>query len=327
MKAIVFDKIGSPTEVLRLAEVPLPKIKEGEALIKMTSASVNPGDFLFIQNLYPAPKKPVFPQQIVGNHGAGIVEKTKSNISIKQGTHVAFSYYNTWSEYAAVPEEWLIPLPADYPIEKASQFLNLITAWDVLAQSAVLPGQWIALTAGNSSVSTIISQFAKYRGINVIAIVRNSHPSIDLTAMGATAVIDLSLTRGNIRDQVMEITQSKGVNGIVDNVGGPLTTELIKSTAFGSTLVINGGMSAEKYTLHNNDVYLNGLTIKSHIYRYFFSPPKKEDASILNEIIMISSRDDFNVPIAKIHSLDEYAAAVAESFHGKNKGKHIFKIS
>lgn len=327
MKAIVFDKIGSPKEVLRLAEVPLPKIKKGEVLIKMTSASVNPGDFLFIQNLYPDPKKPVFPQQIVGNHGAGIIEKTSNNISLKPGTHVAFSYYNTWSEYAAVPEEWLIPLPADYPIEKASQFLNLITAWDVLTQSQVLPGQWIALTAGNSSVSSMISQFAKYRGINVIAIVRNSHPSIDLKAMGATAVIDLSSTGGNLRNRIMDLTQSKGLNGIVDNVGGPLTVELIKSTAFGSTLVINGGMSDEKYTLHNNDIYLNGLTIKSHIYRYFFSPPNKQDIHMLNEIITISSKDDFNVPIAKIHSLEEYAVAVAESFHGKNKGKHIFKIS
>lgn len=124
-----------------------------------------------------------------------------------------------------------------------------------------------------------------------------------------------------------QIRQNKGVNGIVDNVGGRLTAELIKSTAFGGTLVINGGMSAENYSLHNNDIYLNGLTIKSHIYRYFFSPPRKEDAPILNEIITISSRDDFNVPIGKIHSLDEYAAAVAESFYGKNIGKHIFKIS
>jgi NADPH2:quinone reductase len=112
MKAIVFDKIGSPSDVLRLSDVPVPEVAEGEVLVKMIAASINPGDFLVIQNLYPDPKKPHFPGQIAGNHGAGIITKTGKNVSLKPGTLVAFSYYNTWAEYAAVPAEWLIPLPA-----------------------------------------------------------------------------------------------------------------------------------------------------------------------------------------------------------------------
>lgn len=61
MKAIVFDAIGSPRDVLYLGDLPMPRIGDGEVLVKMVSASVNPGDFLFIQNLYPEPKKPHFP--------------------------------------------------------------------------------------------------------------------------------------------------------------------------------------------------------------------------------------------------------------------------
>jgi hypothetical protein len=64
MKAIVFNAIGSPLEVLQLSDVPVPEIGDDEVLVRMVVASVNPGDFLFIQNLYPEPKKPVFPQQI-----------------------------------------------------------------------------------------------------------------------------------------------------------------------------------------------------------------------------------------------------------------------
>lgn len=73
MKAIVFDRIGPPLEVLQLRDVPVPEIRDNEVLIKMVSASINPGDFLFIQNLYPEPKKPHFPRQVVGNHGAGVI--------------------------------------------------------------------------------------------------------------------------------------------------------------------------------------------------------------------------------------------------------------
>ena len=73
MKAVVFDEIGDPVRVLKLAERPVPAIGDGEVLVKMIAASINPGDFLFVQNLYPEPKKPVFPRQIGGIYGAGIV--------------------------------------------------------------------------------------------------------------------------------------------------------------------------------------------------------------------------------------------------------------
>src|SRR5206468_2650274 len=140
-------EIGAPADVLYLREMPMPGIKENEALIKMVSASINPGDFLFIQNLYPEPKKPVFPAQIGGNHGCGVIKKTGRNVKIKPGTFVAFSYYNTWAEYVVVPEEWLIALPSAYPPDKAGQFVNLITAWDLLHASKVKKGQWLALTS------------------------------------------------------------------------------------------------------------------------------------------------------------------------------------
>jgi NADPH2:quinone reductase len=52
MKAIVFDRIGPPLEVLQLRDVPVPEIRDNEVLVKMTAVSINPGDFLFIQNLY-----------------------------------------------------------------------------------------------------------------------------------------------------------------------------------------------------------------------------------------------------------------------------------
>ncbi|MER8393862.1 hypothetical protein NKH10_18395 [Mesorhizobium sp. M1340] len=180
MKAIVFDAIGSPRDVLYMDDLPMPRIGDGEVLVRMVSASINPGDFLFIQNLYPEPKKPHFPRQIAGNHGAGIVEAVGANVLLEPGTLVAFSYYGSWAEYAAIPAEWLIPLPAGYPVERAGQMVNPITAWDLVVDSRVRPGQWLAVTAGYSSISTMVMQFAQRRGINVIALVRRSHQSFDL---------------------------------------------------------------------------------------------------------------------------------------------------
>ena len=233
MKALVFDKIGSPADVLQLREVPIPEIGEHDALIRMVAASVNPGDFLFIENLYPEPKKPVFPGQIAGNHGAGIVVKTGPRVVLKVGTLVAFSYYNTWAEYAAVPAEWLIPLPSPSRVEVAAQLVNPITAWDLLDASAVQPGGWLALTAGNSAVSTMVLNFAKLRKINVISIVRSRQKSLDLKAWGAAEVIELSKLSNRLRERIAEMTEQKGVNGVIDCVGGAIASDLIQSLAIG----------------------------------------------------------------------------------------------
>src|ERR1700737_28728 len=215
MKAIVFEQIGAPLDVLHLADVPIPEIGDNEVLVKMTAASINPGDILFIQNLYPDPKKPHFPQQIAGNHGAGIIAKVGREVSLKPGTFVAFSHYNTWAEYAAVPAEWL------------------------------------AATPSHSTGATMGLQFAKLKKLNVISIVRRRNKHLDLKALGASAVIELSSLSENVGQRVVEITENRGVNGVIDCVGGALLGELLRSTALGAQGIIYGGYSSEKFALHH----------------------------------------------------------------------------
>jgi NADPH:quinone reductase-like Zn-dependent oxidoreductase len=327
MKAIVFDRIGSPADVLQLREVPVPEIGDHDVLVRMLSTSVNPGDFLFIENLYPEPKKPVFPGQIAGNHGAGVVVKVGQHVTLEIGTVVAFSYYNAWAEYAAVPEEWLIPLPPDCPIEVVAQFVNPITAWDLLKDAAVQPGDWLALTAGNSAVSTMILNFAKLRKINVIAIVRTAQEHLDLKAWGAAEVVELSKFPKGLAEEIAEITRRKGMNAVIDCVGGPIAGELIRSLSVGGRFVIYGGFSPERFQLHNFDLLMKGAQIKSYIYRYFFNPPAANDRDLLNEIAEICRQPDFLVRIGGVHPLADFKTAVNQALHHPESGKRLLKMS
>jgi NADPH:quinone reductase len=248
MKAVVFDRIGAPLDVLHLADVPIPEIGDNEVLVKMI----------------------------------------------------------TWAEYAAVPAEWLIPLPSNYPIEKAGQLVNPITAWDLLNRSRVQPGEWLVVTAGHSAVATMVSQFAKLKKVNVIAIVRQRNKNLDLKALGASAVIELSSLSENAGKRVMEITENNGVNGVIDCVGGALLGELLRSTALGAQVIIYGGYSSEKFDLHNFDILMKGSTIKSYVYRYFFTPPPAGDRQLLQEIADVSGRADFKVSVARLTSVGRF---------------------
>jgi hypothetical protein len=101
--------------------------------------------------------------------------------------------------------------------------VNPISAWDLLNESRVHAGQWLAVTAGNSTVATMVLQFAKFRKVNVISIIRRAQKDLDLKALGASEVIELSSLSGDISEQIMEITvkHAKLLREIVDISGRP----------------------------------------------------------------------------------------------------------
>jgi NADPH2:quinone reductase len=326
MKAILFDEIGLPLDVLRVADVPVPDIKEDEVLVKMLGASISPGDFLFIRGLYPKPHKPRFPAQVAGNHGVGVIEGVGRTVALQRGTLVALDCDGAWAEYVSIPASWVIPLPVGYPIEKAAQFFNAITAWDLLDDVRVPPGQWLAITAGNSTVASMVLQFASRGGVNVVSLVRKAHPEWDLKALGANEVIDLSALEGDIDERVMDLTGGQGVAGIVDCVGGAALGDLIRSAAFGGQAIIYGGMSSETFQLHNFDMLLKNLVLRVHGYRYFFSPPKAEDSAILKKIAEVTARPDFRVPLGGFHPLEDFRTAIQEGTENPERGKRFFRM-
>jgi NADPH:quinone reductase-like Zn-dependent oxidoreductase len=326
MQAIVFDRTGLPSEVLEFREVIKPVPGKGEVLVKMLHAPINQGDFLFIQSLYPEPKKPSLPGQVAGNYGAGIVVEKGAGTSLEEGTLVDVNYYGTWAEFAVVPEEWTIPLPSGFPLDKAAQIMPLITAWDVVERSNAKAGDWMAVTAANSANALMIMQLAARKGIRVAALVRKL-PSLDLHLFGAEVVIDLSMDGTAVPSRVRHITSGKGLNAIVDAVGGPLLADLVRSAAFRAKLIMYGGLDGKSFQLHNNDVYLNGLTVESYIYRHFFTPPAREDGHILSEMFAVAGAPSFLAPVSGRYRLEEYQAAVKNSFSstpGSSSGKGLF---
>ena len=192
MKALVFDQVGPPLDVLELRDVPLPPRASGEVLVKISVASINPGDFLFIQGLYPPPKIPELPRQVAGTGGSvGVVADSGGAEALPPGTPVFFSYLNGWAEYAAVPAQWLIPISPRFGATKAAQLGNIITAWDLLEMSGVRRGPWLTVAAANSSVASMVTQFARHREVRVLCVVRRAQPDLDLREMGASAILEL----------------------------------------------------------------------------------------------------------------------------------------
>lgn len=322
MKALFFEREGDPQEVIHLTETAIPGPKENEVRVKWLGSPINPADALFIEGRYRF--KPQFPQ-IAGLEGAGIIDAVGKNVQLATGTLVAFLTKNAWAEYVIVPKEELYVLPADFPVEKAVQFvLNPVTAWGLLKRAGVQQGDWLLLTAGNSMVSLIITQIARKQGVQVISTVRSSDHTARVKESGATEVINTS--KESIAQRVHEITGGKGATAAIDAIGGDIGTQLAQSLALNGKLIVYGVMSPDPVQVHNSLFVYKNISMTGFGVRGFLeSLSAEEKQHMTKSLIDIISASDFKMEVAKSYSLDNFAEALKANASGSGNGKIIFK--
>ncbi len=320
MKALVQDRIGSPLDVVELRDVPKPEPGSGQTLVRMVAAAIHPGDFFFAQGLYPEAKRPHLPGQVVGNHGVG---RVASGGALAAETLVAFSDGRVWAEYAVVDTRTLIPLPDDYSIDRATQLMPAITARDLLTASEVQAGQWLAVTAGHSLVSSLLIQMARRRGVRVLAVVRRRIAGRDLEALGAETVIALADLDVPLAEAVRAATGGAGLNGVADAVGGDVLTQLLDALAFRGRAVIVGAYDPEPFRTTALRMLMELQEIRSYVYRYFFAPPAPEDADYLKSVLDELADPTLVVSIAGRHRLEDFRTALAETAARPEAGKRV----
>lgn len=323
MKALIFNQTGKPQEVLSLAEIEKPVPANDEVLVRMLASPIHPADSFFIQGTYRF--KPVFPQ-VAGLEGAGIIEAAGRDVNLVAGTLVAFDARNSWAEYVNVPARSVIPLPPGFPIEKASQFyLNPFTAWGLLDESMVKEGDWLLLTAANSTVSKIAIQLAHIRNIRIIAVVRNLQQSDELKALGATEVLKLD---DEFINKVKEITSGKGVNAALDAVGGPTGTNVLQCMAAGGTVVIYGLLSKDPVRFHNSTIIYKNLCLKGFGVRgYLQSQDALQKEEMITFLIEAIKKQSFQLPVAGTFALDQFKEALKAEAETGRKGKILFSTA
>lgn len=323
MKALVQDRLGSPLDVVELREVSRPVPAPGEALVRMVAVGIHPGDFFYTQGQYPEAKRPSLPGQIVGNHGVGRVVETGGRADLSSGMLVAFSATRLWAEFVTVDPAALVPLPDDYPVARAAQFMPAVTARDLLEASEVQAGQWLAVTAGHSLVSTLLIQMAARRGVKVVAIVRRKVEGRDLTALGAAAVIELSALEVPLADAVRDAIGGETLSGVVDAIGGAVLSGLLEALGFRGRAVIVGAYDLAPFQTNALRVLMQDQVIRGYIYRYFFNAPPVSDTAWIASVLEELADPTVEVLIAGVRPLEDFRTALEETVRAPERGKQV----
>jgi len=218
MKAIQVSKNGGP-EVLQRVELPVPQPKPNEAVVKLAASGVNFIDVYHREGRY---KTPI--PYVPGQEGAGVVTAVGADVkSVKAGDRVAWaSQLGAYAEYAAIPVERLVPVPAGVSDQQAAAaMLQGMTAHYLSHSTFPLKrGDTALVHAAAGGVGLLLTQMSHNLGARVIATVSTDEKARLAREAGADEII--LYTQSDFEAETKRLTGGKGVDVVYDSVG--LTT-------------------------------------------------------------------------------------------------------
>jgi NADPH2:quinone reductase len=217
---------------LRLADVPSPQPVEGEVVLDVRYAALNPADRYLAERQYPA--KPSLPH-ILGRDGLGTVAQMGVGVSgLRVGDKrvllrcdVGGNRPGTFAERVAVPAAGLVEAPGEWSdSEAAGAALVYLTAYQALTMWPDLPSPSVILVTGASGgVGVAAVQLGAAMGHTVLALSRSAEKSRRLLQLGAKAAFNPEHSRW--REAVKNEVAPRGVDLAIDNIGGKLLPEVI----------------------------------------------------------------------------------------------------
>ena len=228
MKAAVYDETGGP-EVLRYAEVPDPVVRPGGVVIEVGAVGVQGGDLLHRQS-GDIPSAP----HIVGYQAAGVVREVGEGVdrlAVGQPV-VATMFAGSHAELVSVPAASVWPLPDGLSVRDAAGVpVEFATAHDCLFEFGRLqPGETVLIQAGAGGVGLAAVQLAKAAGATVMATASSDQRLQRLREYGLDHPINYRT--GDVVGEVMAVTERRGVDLVVDPVGGRVLETSIAALAY-----------------------------------------------------------------------------------------------
>src|SRR5580704_19796254 len=250
MKALRFSAFGPPS-VLRIEEVPILEPAEGESLVRVKAAAINPSDYKNVTGHFKNTTLPRTP----GRDFAGIVVKG----SRFQGQEVWGTYGKlgivrdgSHAEYVVVPADVLSLKPKSLTLEQASAIgVAYITAWASVVNAAqIQAGETILITGAAGAVGQAATQIANWKQARVIGAAVTSDP-----IPGVESVINTKTE--NLPDRVFQVTAGKGADAVFDCVGGPLFEPALRSLRSGGRQVAITSTGDGRVSFNLVDFYHN----------------------------------------------------------------------
>lgn len=317
---------GSANDSLQICHQPTPAAKAGEVLIKVYAAGVNRPDIMQRNGLYPPPKGA---SEILGLEVAGtIVALGDQHSPLAIGDRVcALITGGGYAEYCVAETQLCLPIPEPLSfIQAAGLPETFFTVWSNLFGRAQLqPGETLLVHGGSSGIGTTAIQLAKAFGAHVIVTAGSLEKCQFCIELGADLAINYQ--QQDFVEQIQDYTQGKGVNVILDIIGGDYFARNIKCMSFDARLVqiaLQNGIKAELNLL---PIMLKRLTITGSTLRARSTKFKAQVAlQLLKNVWPLLASGQIKPIIYQTFPLAEAAKAHALMESSRHIGKIILTV-
>jgi len=327
VKAIVLDGFGGP-EVLKPGEAEAPVAGSGRVLIRVHATSVNRPDVVQRQGNYPPPPGE---SPLLGLEAAGVVEAVGPDVTgFKRGERVfALLGGGGYAELAAAHAGHVLRMPPSLSFEQAACICETyLTAYmNLFLYARLADGETVLIHGGGGGVATAAMQIIKALQPKTRVLMTASTAKVERVArQGADVVIDYK--KEDFADAVLRHTDKRGVDVILDHLGGSYLAQNVRALGVGGRLALIGVMGGRKAELDLGRVLVNRLSILGSVLR---PRPVAEKAAIIRAFerdVMPQFASGRVAPlIHRVYPLEQAAEAHRAMESSEHFGKLVLRVA
>lgn len=324
MKAIRCNTYGPPSSLV-LESVPDLQPKENEVLVKVKACGINFPDTLIIQGLYQfKPELPFTP----GSDIAGVVKAVGGGVRhVAVGDEViGFVAHGGLAEEVIVPGMACFPKPKqmDFPVA-ASFMMAYGTSYHALKDRAGLkPGETLLVLGASGGVGLAAVELGKQMGATVIAAASTDEKLELCREYGADHI--LNYTKTDLKSALKDLTGGKGVDVILDPVGGAYSEPAFRGIAWEGRFLVVGFAAGDIPKIPLNLPLLKGASIVGVFWGQFAMSLPKQNLQNTRELMTWYAEGKLSPHIHKIFDLEDAPKAIEELMHRKVSGKVVVQI-
>lgn len=311
-----------PQDTIACVEFTLPPLGDGQALIEVLAAPINPSDVLQLTGLYGV--LPPLPA-VGGNEGVGRISELGPGVTTHRAGQTVLlpAGSGTWSSHMIAEAKRLIPLPegAD-PTQLAMLTVNPPTASLLLSEFVELEqGSWVIQNTANSAVGGYVVQLAKIRGFRTVNVVRRESAVAAVAAMGGDIVV---VDGPGLAHRVAEATSGAPIRLAIDATGGSATGRLCECLAAGGVLVNYGAMSGEPCSVPPASFVFRDVTLRGFwLTQWFKRAAPERQKQVFGELGLLVATGTLKARVQATYPLARIKDAITASAAGERNGKIV----
>ena len=325
MRAVVVREHG-PFGSARVESVPDPVPGQGEVVIEARAVGVNYPDLLVIEGKYQfLPPRPFSP----GKEVAGVISAVGPGVTrFKPGDRVmAQREYGTYAEKTLSPETtcYRMPEPMDFEVGAALGLAYQTSYFALVERAAYREGETVLVTGASGGVGLAGVEIAKALGATVVAGVTSPEKGELAKRHGADHVIDLAAAkpRDSVRQQVYAAVGKRGVDIVLENVGGEVFDGALRALAWCGRLVVVGFASMRLPEIKANYLLLKNISAIGLQWSDYRERDPDQVRRVQEALYTLYLEDKLKPLVSATYPLDRFADALACFAARRVRGKMI----